>query len=219
MANSQSKPIRIGLVAGEASGDILAAGLMKELQKKYPDAVFEGIGGERMRQQGMHSFFPMERLSVMGLIEPLKRIFELIKPDLAYFGLKDALISSNSDPANKEAHLVLQTLEKVDMSLLQGEAHMHWMDLLYNMITVLESIKTSADLEAQRQAFIQLSEDITASVKTFLMHITLFITGIAPTDNICEVSTRMLFCSLHNSYNNWQGMAYLRVNIQCIHAW
>jgi len=73
-----TKPLRIGVIAGEASGDILGSGLVKELRARYPDAVIEGIGGPLMIEQGFKTHFPMERLSVMGLVEVLGRLRELI---------------------------------------------------------------------------------------------------------------------------------------------
>ncbi|MDO8861493.1 lipid-A-disaccharide synthase [Haliea sp. E1-2-M8] len=71
--------LRIGVLAGEASGDILGARLLAALRKRYPELQVEGIGGPLMQAQGLDSLFPMERLSVMGFVEPLKRLPELLR--------------------------------------------------------------------------------------------------------------------------------------------
>ncbi len=71
--------MRIAIIAGEVSGDILGSRLIKSLKNHYPDARFEGVGGKEMLQQGFESFYQMERLSIMGYAEALSRIFELLK--------------------------------------------------------------------------------------------------------------------------------------------
>ena len=69
-----SHPLQVGIVAGEASGDNLAAGLIQAVRERVPDAVFEGVAGPRMKAAGCHSLFPMENLAVMGLVEVLKHL-------------------------------------------------------------------------------------------------------------------------------------------------
>lgn len=69
---------RIALVAGEVSGDLLGGPLMAALKQRFAHASFEGIGGERMLAQGLSPLAEMERLSVMGLVEVLGRLPELL---------------------------------------------------------------------------------------------------------------------------------------------
>ncbi len=66
--------LRIGLVAGEASGDLLGAALMQALRARRPEATFAGIAGARMRAAGCQVLASSEELSVMGFVEPLRHL-------------------------------------------------------------------------------------------------------------------------------------------------
>lgn len=74
-----SAVLRVGIVVAEASGDILAAGLMAGLKQRYPHIQFEGVGGPRMLEKGMDCWEPMSSLSVMGLVEVLRHLPRLMK--------------------------------------------------------------------------------------------------------------------------------------------
>lgn len=73
------KALLFYLVAGEASGDILGSGLMEAIKSHFPNATFKGIGGPLMCDSGLDSYYPMERLSVMGVLPILARFFELLR--------------------------------------------------------------------------------------------------------------------------------------------
>lgn len=78
--NETAKPLKVFIIAGEASGDQLGAEYIKNLKKVYSGNLeIAGVGGVHMGEQGLQSLFPMEELSVMGIAEILPKIFGLLK--------------------------------------------------------------------------------------------------------------------------------------------
>lgn len=74
-----TQPVKvIGIVAGEASGDLLASHLMEELKRVVPGVRFVGIGGPKMQAIGMQVLFPLEKLAVRGYVEVLRHLFEIM---------------------------------------------------------------------------------------------------------------------------------------------
>ena len=70
--------LRLGLCAGEASGDLLAGSILRAWQQRGTSLDITGIGGDQMQSQGLESLCAIDRLAVMGLVEPLKRLPELL---------------------------------------------------------------------------------------------------------------------------------------------
>lgn len=79
------EPIRIAMVAGEASGDLLGSRLIDALARRYPGAQFFGIGGPKMIAAGLDSWFEQEKLAVRGLVEVVRHLRELL-------GIRRALV-------------------------------------------------------------------------------------------------------------------------------
>ncbi len=105
--------MNIGIVSGEISGDLLGAGLLTELKKSYPHLTASGIGGSAMMQTGFTSLYDIDRLAVMGLVEPLRRLPELFKIRgalLHYFTLHrpDVFIGIDSPDFNLGLELKLR---------------------------------------------------------------------------------------------------------------
>ena len=82
-----NRKLKIGIVVGEVSGDTLGAKLIRRFREQGIDAEFEGIGGPQMIAEGFKSYYPMDILSVMGIVEVLKDIKKL-------FAVRDGLVET-----------------------------------------------------------------------------------------------------------------------------
>jgi lipid-A-disaccharide synthase len=78
-ATRVSTPLRVGLVAGEASGDTLGADLIHSLRRRAPDTQFFGVAGPKMQAAGCESWEPAESLAVMGLFDVLRDLPRLVR--------------------------------------------------------------------------------------------------------------------------------------------
>ena len=85
--NLQNRKLKIGIVVGEVSGDTLGAKLIRRFREQGIDAEFEGIGGPQMIAEGFKSYYPMDILSVMGIVEVLKDLKKL-------FAVRDGLLAT-----------------------------------------------------------------------------------------------------------------------------
>jgi lipid-A-disaccharide synthase len=90
----QNRKLKIGIVVGEVSGDTLGAKLIRSFREQGIEAEFEGIGGSQMIAEGFNSYYPMDILSVMGIVEVLKDIKQL-------FAVRDGLVERwSQDPVD-----------------------------------------------------------------------------------------------------------------------
>ena len=79
LATVTREPLVIGIVAGEVSGDSLGADFMQQMNNLRDDIVWVGVGGTKMQAQGLNSIFPLSRLAVMGLVEVMGQLPDLLK--------------------------------------------------------------------------------------------------------------------------------------------
>lgn len=79
LATVTNKPLVIGIVAGEVSGDSLGADFMQQMNNLRDDIIWVGVGGTKMQAQGLKSIFPLSRLAVMGLVEVMGQLPDLLK--------------------------------------------------------------------------------------------------------------------------------------------
>lgn len=93
-AAQERQPQLIALVAGEASGDILGASLMRALKVQLPQVNFIGVGGPLMEAEGLQSLFPFDRLAVMGIVDVLKQLPDLLR---ARREVIDSMLSARPD--------------------------------------------------------------------------------------------------------------------------
>lgn len=133
-----NKKLKIGIVVGEVSGDTLGAKLIRSFREQGIDAEFEGIGGPQMIAEGFQSDYPMDILSVMGIVEVLKDIKKLFavrdglvekwskKPVDIFIGIDAPDFNLRLSKSLKQKQLPIKTVQYVSPSVWawrQGRAH------------------------------------------------------------------------------------------------
>lgn len=134
----QNRKLKIGIVVGEVSGDTLGAKLMRRFREQGIDAEFEGIGGPQMIAEGFKSYYPMDILSVMGIVEVLKDLKKLFavrdglletwtqNPVDVFVGIDAPDFNLRLSKSIKQNHLPIKTVQYVSPSVWawrQGRVH------------------------------------------------------------------------------------------------
>ncbi|MCH2014787.1 lipid-A-disaccharide synthase [Acinetobacter ursingii] len=133
-----TRKLKIGIVVGEVSGDTLGVKLMRSFREQGIDAEFEGIGGPQMIAEGFKSYYPMEILSVMGIVEVLKDLKKLFavrdglvelwtaQPVDVFIGIDAPDFNLRLSKTMKEKNLPIKTVQYVSPSVWawrQGRVH------------------------------------------------------------------------------------------------
>ncbi|MDD9912178.1 MAG: lipid-A-disaccharide synthase [Alphaproteobacteria bacterium] len=144
----------IMIVAGEASGDLLGADLMKAITSKNPEIKFIGVGGSAMEEQGLKSAFPLEELAVMGLVEVIPHLPKLSKrlkqlEELAVSAEIDALVTIDAQAFS--AQLAKRVKNKLNIPCIQYVAPKVWAwraDRVKKMVQYVDHVLALLPFEA-----------------------------------------------------------------------
>ena len=134
--------LRIGIVAGEESGDLLGANLIEAVKEKISDVEIVGIGGEHLIKAGCKTLYPMEKLSVMGIVEVCSRYFELfsIRNDLKRYFLDnppDVFIGVDAPDFNFSLE---RALRKADIKTIHYVSPSIWAWREYRLKKIAKSV-------------------------------------------------------------------------------
>ncbi len=122
----------------------------------------QGVDTPENSQKGTPGKTEFNKISVsMDFVMQLNEVYE------RYIILKNALVESNPEKAGQESDKLKEALAKADMKLLSGDAHTKWMSMLKNLNNHVSSISKSGEIEEQRDAFSELSDQLYLTIKTF----------------------------------------------------